>query len=425
MNEPHGKSLFDPDRMRVYPRMLIAAYAMGALALVLLSHALIDPFGQPLGYDFITFWSAGHLTLQGHAADAFDLQKIHEAQRLAVPATEAAFLWHYPPTYQLLVTPLALLPYFAAFFVFVAATLAAYAATVARLLKEKEAILLTLAFPGAFVCAFHGQNSLLTAALFAVAALTIEKRPALAGVAFGLLAYKPQLGLLIPVALLAARQWRAFLAAALTATAFALVATLVLGVDLWLVFFRDAALVREVLQQGLLRWEKMPSAFVFCRMLGLPQWFAYGAQGLTALAAAATVALVWVRQGPTRLAFAVLVAATLLTLPYIFDYEFAIMAVPLAILASDMAARGATRGEKVALLALYGVPAVVATVAKATHVQIGFIALVALLALAVRRCYLSEGFVPAKCTPCFSTPASASPASTTATTPATIASAKL
>ncbi len=36
----------------------------------------------------------------------------------------------------------------------------------------------------------------------------LGRRPVLAGVLFGLAAVKPQLGLLVPVALISARQWR-------------------------------------------------------------------------------------------------------------------------------------------------------------------------------------------------------------------------
>src|SRR6185437_7428179 len=53
-----------------------------------------------------------------------------------------------------------------------------------------------------------------------------RRRPVLSGILFGLLAYKPQFGLLIPVALLMAGQWRAISAAALTVIALMAVTTL-------------------------------------------------------------------------------------------------------------------------------------------------------------------------------------------------------
>ncbi len=60
-----------------------------------------------------------------------------------------------------------------------------------------------------FINAVGGQNSTWTAALSGSGLSLLERRPLLAGGLLGLLIYKPQLGLLIPVALLAGRHWRA------------------------------------------------------------------------------------------------------------------------------------------------------------------------------------------------------------------------
>jgi hypothetical protein len=388
--------LFDAERLRVYPRMSVAAYIVAAVIMIVSATSMIDLFGKPLGYDFITFWAASHLTLGGDAAAAFDIKQIFAAEQLAVPANTRVFLWHYPPTYQLLTAPLALLPYAAAFLAFVGSSIVAYVLTLHKLIDEhvatgRDAFFLIVAFPGAFICILHGQNSLYSAALFAGGLLAMERgRPYLAGFILGLLAYKPQLGLLIPVALIAARDWRVFLSTGATALGFAVLATFILGLDLWQVFFRDMPLVREIMETGLLRWEKMPSAFIFFRYLGAPVFLSYALQALTALGAAACVVFVW-RRGASRLAWAVLVPATLLVTPYTFDYELAMLGIPLVILANDMAAQGAKRPEKIALVSLYVFPVILAPVAEHTHFQIGFPALLLALALSVWRAVAAKG----------------------------------
>jgi hypothetical protein len=222
--------------------------------------------------------------------------------------------------------------------------------------------------------------------MFAGGLLAMERgRPYLAGLALGFLAYKPQLGLLIPVALIASRDWRVFFSTGATALGLAALATLILGPELWVVFLKNAPLLREVMEEGMLPWHKMPSAFIFFRYLGVPAFFSYVLQALTAFAAAACVAVVWRRLGASRLAWAVLVSATLLVPPYTFDYELAITGIVLVILASDMAERGATRLEKAALVGLYVVPLLVAPFAEHTHLQIGFPALLVLLFLSMKR----------------------------------------
>ena len=59
--------------------------------------------------------------------------------------------------------------------------------------------------PAVFINAVGGQNGTWTAALFGGGLSLLERRPLLAGGLLGLLSYKLQLGLLIPVALLAGR----------------------------------------------------------------------------------------------------------------------------------------------------------------------------------------------------------------------------
>lgn len=388
---PTSSSLFDAERLRVYPRLAVIVYLIAGIVLVASATAMIDVFGKPLGYDFITFWGASHLTLSGDAAGAFELGKILAAEQLAVPANDQVFLWHYPPVYQMFVAPLALMPYALSWFVFVGLGLALYVGTTKQLFEPalaqgRDAIFLLLAFPGAFICVFHGQNSLYSAAIFVGGMLLLERgRPWMAGLVLGFLIYKPQLGVLLPIAFLVAGQWRVLVATGASAAVIMGLATLLFGVDLWLIFLANAPVLRVVMEEGMLPWAKMPSAFIFLRELGVPQGLAYTAQIVTALGAAISVGVVWYRFGATRLTWAALIAGTLLVSPYSFDYEFAILAPVLVILGSDLVQRGASRLEKVALVALYALPMMVAPFVEVSHFQIGFLLLVGALVFVMRR----------------------------------------
>ena len=130
----------------------------------------------------------------------------------------AAFF--YPPMFLILCLPLGLLPYLASLAVWLAATGLAYVRVVRAWLGERLDALPALAFPAVLVNAGHGQNGFLSAALFGAGALWLERRPILAGVCFGCLVYKPQLGLMIPLALLAAGRWKTLAGAAGAAVAF-------------------------------------------------------------------------------------------------------------------------------------------------------------------------------------------------------------
>src|SRR5207237_2691224 len=101
-------------------------------------------------------------------------------------------------------------------------------------------LLLALAYPAVFVNLGHGHNGFLTAALIGFALVNLDTRPILAGILFGLLAYKPQFGLMIPLVLFATGRWRAVVAAGATVGLLALAATLAFGFDTWHAFFRFA-----------------------------------------------------------------------------------------------------------------------------------------------------------------------------------------
>src|SRR5690606_17631500 len=143
----------------------------------------------------------------------------------------------------LLAAPLALLPYSLALLVWQGGTLVLYLLTVRAIIARYGVIptnglwwLLALGFPAVFVNLGPGQNGFLSTALLALALLTLDRRPLLAGVFFGLLAYKPQLGPMIPLVLLATGRWRTIGAAVATVAALAGAVTVFLGVEVWQAF---------------------------------------------------------------------------------------------------------------------------------------------------------------------------------------------
>ena len=95
-------------RLTVYPRIFLTVFILSASSWMLLSQDMLDPQGKPIGYDFLTFWSASKLSLSGDPAAAFDMEKLFEVEQATVPGIDKPFLWHYPPTFQLVTLPLAL-----------------------------------------------------------------------------------------------------------------------------------------------------------------------------------------------------------------------------------------------------------------------------------------------------------------------------
>ena len=105
--------------------------------------------------------------------------------------------WHYPPFFFAVAFLVASLPYALGLALWLAASFAAYLAAILAILPRPETLLIAAAFPAVFVNIGHGQNGFLTAALLGGALLLLDRRPWLAGVMIGLLAYKPQFGAMI------------------------------------------------------------------------------------------------------------------------------------------------------------------------------------------------------------------------------------
>ena len=376
-----------PERLKAYSIILIAAQALIALAWLSSTSDGVDAKGKPIGYDFITFWSASALTIEGDPAAAYEPARIFAASHRAVPANRAVFIWSYPPVFHLIVLPLALLPYLAAYALWSVLTFAPYLAVVLRSAPAPITLWPAVAFPGAFLNLMQGQNGCLSAALFGGAMLCLERRPRLAGVLIGLMTYKPHLGILIPLALLCGRRWQALITAALTTIALAGVSTAVLGPDPWIAFAQNVAFAGKVLDAGTLPLHKMPSVFASLRLLGAPSPVALGLHVLMALAVAALVGFLWWRRAPLPLAAAALITGSLLIPPHVNDHDLALLAVPIALLAWDGHRRGWYAGEREILALAWLCPLIAAPLAAHTGIQIALPAIAALLAVAARRAF--------------------------------------
>lgn len=323
-----------------YPKIFLSVYVVAALLYLLASPHLIDPLGKPVGTDFMNVWAAGKMAGEGRAAGAYDWNLHAMVERATLPYEKDAdvsyFGWHYPPMFMMVAAVLALLPYGFALLAWMAATLPVYIAAIRAALPEKlrqgrGAVYAALAFPAVFVNLGHGQNGFLSAGLMGFGVMQLEKRPYLAGVLFGLLAYKPQFGLLVPVALLLGWHWRAIFAAGITVVITAALSFALFGEETWRAFFGSLKLTRSVvLEQGSTGWEKIQSIFSAVRMLGGSVDLAYAAQALFACFAAGAVAWAWKSRADMRLKGAVLALGCLLATPYSLDYDLVLLALPIA-----------------------------------------------------------------------------------------------
>ncbi len=343
--------LVTAERVRAYALMLVAGYALGVAGWALSIRHGVDPLGKPLGGDFIIFYAASALALKGKALAAYAPSVLLAAERSVAAGSRGLFLWCYPPTFQLVAAPLALVPYGWALAGWTGMGLAAYLAMTRWISRAPGALLLACAFPAVLLNALQGQNGFLTAALLGAGLLGLDRRPWLAGAALGLLAFKPQLAVLVPLLLVASGRWRSLAGGALSAGGFVLVATAAFGVESWRAFLAFLPQVSHNLAAGALPLFKDPSLYAGLRLLGAPHAAALGANLALAAAAAGLTVLAWRRPGPLPLKAALAVLATLIASPYAFDYDLVLLAIPLGVLAEHGRTHALAPGAK-ALMAL-------------------------------------------------------------------------
>ena len=376
------------ERICVYAAM-VALIGAASLAFVWMTGSgLLDRFGRPIGTDFASFWTAGRMALAGEAVALYEplahAAFQHEAFGTSGPSYYA---WHYPPFFLGLAAPLALMPYVPALLVWQGATLAAYLAAIRAILPgRREALIAAVGFPAVFVTLGHGQNAFLTAALIAFGLLMLERRPVLAGIAIGLLAYKPQYGLILPVLMVAGGHWRAIAAAGATVLAMAGAATLALGPDIWPAFLANAAAARtSLLDHSAVGYEKMQSLFAALRLWGVPVAGAYAGQGLVTAAVALTIAATVLRGADRRLTAALTIVGVVLATPFSLDYDLALLGPAVAFSVAHGLERGFAPFERSLYALAWFTPLVGRALTGATGLPLGFLVTAALFAmLAVR-----------------------------------------
>ncbi len=294
------------------------------------THGLIVPLGHPTSTDFVSFHAAGALADAGTPWLAYDRAAHQAAEQAAIGVATAYNYFYYPPVFLLLCAPLARLPYLVAFIVFqVAGAVAFWAA--ARLIRRDLPPAVFLAFPGLWWAIGMGQNALLTAALFAAGTAWTDRRPWLAGLCFGALCYKPHLGLLIPVALIAGGHWRAVLGAAGAALTLIGSSVALFGIATWEAFLRAAAASSDVYAGHAIFMSGLTSPYGALLAIGFTRETAIVTQAGVMLLAAASVALVWrpAARAPLPVRAATLLAATPLAVPVLMFYDLMLVFVAL------------------------------------------------------------------------------------------------
>ena len=379
-------------RARGYSLILLAFCAIAVVGWIALSDGLIDRNGKPLGTDFSNVYAAGTLTWQGRPEQAYVPALQHAAEKAVFGGREVPFYgWHYPPFFFAVAVIVAAFPYAWGLAIWLAASFAAYLAAIRAILPRPETLLAASAFPAVFVNIGHGQNGFLTTALLGGALHLLDRRPWLSGLLIGCLAYKPQFGVLIPIALVAGGRWSTIAAAVAAVAALLALSFATLGGGVWHAFADSMNFTQTVvLEQGNTGWEKIQSVFSAARMWGAGIQLAYALQIALALMLAASLAWLWRSDAAFELKAAALATGSLLATPYVLDYDLVVIAVGIAFFVRHGLSRGFRAFEISVLAAAWMVPLVSRSIAGATGIPLGLPVLLTLYVFTLRRAVLDR-----------------------------------
>ena len=336
----------DSRRVRGY------ALLIGLASLALLAVAWSQAQG-PQGSDFLAFWGGGRAVLFGFPEFAYDLAWQERTQTSA--GFDGWYAFVNPPPFLFLAAPFAALPYPAAWIAWVVLTYAAWAWVSVRALPRLWP--LVLVFPGALIAAGHAQNGFVTGALLVGGVALLDRRPLMAGALLGALIVKPHLALLVPFWLAAGGRWRAFAAAAASAAGLLLLSWLAFGTNTMIGYVNSwqasAAIMRAADADFLLR---MATPYAQVRLFA-GETAALVVSGVIALAMLALVVLSGRRFGGDAMAGgALMLAATALASPYLFNYDLPFLVLPILWLVREGLRDGFRQWEKLLLVALWFAP---------------------------------------------------------------------
>ena len=370
------------------PPLTLKRFWLGGIALlILLLTLIIGNFfipqskrltGGMVGHDFLAFYAAGAFVREGRTHDLYDLEKVkafqHELaarEQLEIGDSFGPF-WN-PPFYAWVFVPLAALPYRSALLTWEAINAIAFIAAIAlmiRMLVNGGAKLTsTRASEHACPChpglnpsltwrtwvlvplllitsmpliqaLTHGQNTPISLFLLCLVATFWQNRQSIpAGLTAGLLLYKPQLGLLVAVAVALTLGWRAVVALAVTGLALFMTTVATLPGVITDYLAKMPGNLRQFQVENVYLWDRHVTLRAFWRLLlqgrapgeMTPLCKACWLMSCT-LIAALLVRAWWNRRKPSpvtdhTLFIAAVIAAMPLLMPFYFDYDLLLISV--------------------------------------------------------------------------------------------------
>ncbi|MGB7600413.1 MAG: glycosyltransferase family 87 protein [Candidatus Sulfotelmatobacter sp.] len=305
---------------------------------------LIDRTGNLKGTDFLHFYTVGSLALTHHGVDLYNMRAQAEIAAQRIPAAAGIrYLPLYPPQVSILFAPFARLSYPLALTLWLALSTTIYGLCCYSLWRAcpnlhddgSTVLILALAFPGFWHLIAWGQTSALALAFFVLGYFALRgQHEFLAGLAFGCLIFKPQLGLAVSIVFLIALRWKVIAGALLSAAGEIIVAWLYYGpapLREWSHILLNIPSMLPLLEPRPYQTHCLRTFWTM--LLPWPQ-ASLALYLVTALMVAGLTVACWRSRLPLSLQYSALLLSTVLIAPHLTVYDLVILA-PAFLLLSD------------------------------------------------------------------------------------------
>jgi Glycosyltransferase family 87 len=336
-------ALLTPKRMAVWgTALLILSWSLYVYVMAVPGY--IDRAGRFKGTDYIYFYVMGSLLGEGKTDALYD-GEAHLAQgrqRITPDLRLYASHSNYGPQIALLLEPLARLPFGSSLAAFLSLTALAYGFSVWLVWRECAALqghgrlvaLLAAASPLFLTLVRYAQLSALSLLIWSVALVLLRRRRDFAaGLAIGCLAFKPQLGIIVGIVMLAAGDWRVVAGAMISAGAQLAVGLWAGGSDAMLAYFRVLWTLARNPSLVQLFPSEIHSVRGFFQLL-VPSGPIVAIGSLVALIVAIVMAVrSWMAPGPLTVRWGLVLLLAVLSSPHLVSYDLVLLTVPLLLFA--------------------------------------------------------------------------------------------
>lgn len=326
MSTPQN-ALFRPPAVIAALALLTAVYEWALFATTFSHPGLIGPNYNTPGTDWMVFYTAAQSFWHGRLdllVDGDRFTAFLNAQFSGVLTQPLSYRpWIAPPSFLLLLLPFGLVGFGVSYTVFQLASAALLLASLRPGASDPKSAwtigLSALFCPAAALNAVDGQTGFLVTGILIAGVRLLDKRPLAAGILFGLLSVKPQYFVLVPVALVAARQGKALFATFASALVLAAASVALFGVEPWLWWFHKVlAGDPKWIEHGRL-WGN--SLYASAVLLGAPGGLAAALQTAGLLGGAVAIYAGFRRIREPDLKCALLLATAFLAAPHSGPYE--------------------------------------------------------------------------------------------------------